>query len=193
MSSRPTRREEVLAVAAELFATKGIAGTTVRDIGEATSMLPGSLYHHFRSKDAIVEEVMQHFLADVVRRTRDVAGGAGTDPLERLHGLVRETLALIEHHPHATSIYQYDRQYLDEHGLLDAVQRVADEVRALWIAAIEAAVAQGSLRADLPVEAIYRSMRDTLWGTHRWPTRDAYSVRELSEMLFSLFTEGSGT
>jgi TetR/AcrR family transcriptional regulator, cholesterol catabolism regulator len=48
------RREEVLRHAGDLFAAKSIAGTTVRDIGDAADMLPGSLYHHFRSKDAIV-------------------------------------------------------------------------------------------------------------------------------------------
>jgi AcrR family transcriptional regulator len=48
------RRAVILARSAELFATRGVAATTVRDIGEAAGLLSGSLYHYFPSKDAIV-------------------------------------------------------------------------------------------------------------------------------------------
>ena len=57
----PTRRSELLLIAAELFATKGFKNTTVRDIAEASGILSGSLYHHFDSKESMVDEILRTF------------------------------------------------------------------------------------------------------------------------------------
>ena len=52
------RRQAILACAAELFATRGVAATTVRQIADEVGILSGSLYHHFESKEAIVDEII---------------------------------------------------------------------------------------------------------------------------------------
>ena len=46
-----TRREELLDLAATMFAQRGLRATTVRDIADAAGILSGSLYHHFASKE----------------------------------------------------------------------------------------------------------------------------------------------
>lgn len=58
-AARPqeSRREPLLEAAAELFATKGYAGTSMRDIGSAVDMLVGSIYYHFNSKEQILLNV----------------------------------------------------------------------------------------------------------------------------------------
>ncbi len=48
------RRDEILAIAAQLFAERGFAATTVREIADAAGILSGSLYHHFDSKASMV-------------------------------------------------------------------------------------------------------------------------------------------
>jgi AcrR family transcriptional regulator len=60
------RREEILATAAELFASSG-ARTSLKEIAAACGILPGSLYHHFESKEAIVVELVQRYQADLDR------------------------------------------------------------------------------------------------------------------------------
>ena len=72
------RRDELLEIAAGLFADRGVRATTVRDIADAAGILSGSLYHHFDSKESMVDEIP----APVPRRTlrkipRDRRGGVG--------------------------------------------------------------------------------------------------------------------
>src|ERR1700741_1583812 len=59
------RRIELVQAAARVFATKGVGNTTMRDIADETGILAGSLYHHFQSKDALLEEVLRPVLDDL--------------------------------------------------------------------------------------------------------------------------------
>ena len=45
-----------------MFAERGLRATTVRDIADSAGILSGSLYHHFKSKEQMVEEVLRDFL-----------------------------------------------------------------------------------------------------------------------------------
>jgi AcrR family transcriptional regulator len=59
-----TRREEILQTAADLFATSGIRAS-MREIADACGILPGSLYHHFDSKEAIVIELVTRYQSEL--------------------------------------------------------------------------------------------------------------------------------
>lgn len=55
----PGPRELILDAATTLFGEKGYAGTTMRDIAGAVGILPGSLYAHIESKEALLLEVAE--------------------------------------------------------------------------------------------------------------------------------------
>jgi AcrR family transcriptional regulator len=46
-----SRRDELLELAATMFAERGLRATTVCDIADSAGILSGSLYHHFSSKE----------------------------------------------------------------------------------------------------------------------------------------------
>jgi len=56
-SNVSARKQEILEIAAQLFATKGYRGTSIRDIGNRAGVLGGSLYHHIKSKNALFVEL----------------------------------------------------------------------------------------------------------------------------------------
>src|SRR5262245_21156183 len=107
-----TRREEILIEAGTLFARRGIAATTVREIGDAVGMLSGSLYHHFTSIEQMVDEISSSYLEDLVTRYRSVQETHRHDPLECLRALIRASFESVARHPHACEIYQNDYNYL---------------------------------------------------------------------------------
>ena len=90
MSIEPTeqsRREQILATAAELFATRGFHGVSVADLGAACGISGPALYKHFASKDAVLAEMLvsisQELLAVGQERVSVAAG-----PHEALAALV---------------------------------------------------------------------------------------------------------
>ncbi len=55
------RREQLLAVALDLFAERGVRGTAVRDIAQAAGITEGLIYHYFPSKSALLQAVMERY------------------------------------------------------------------------------------------------------------------------------------
>jgi AcrR family transcriptional regulator len=83
MPSQGVRREEVLQTAAQLFASSGFR-TSLADIADACGILPGSLYHHFDSKEAIVVELVHRYHDDLDRIAKEA--------LDTLHEPVPRTV-----------------------------------------------------------------------------------------------------
>ncbi|NUT50076.1 MAG: TetR/AcrR family transcriptional regulator [Saccharothrix sp.] len=86
--AKQTRREQILAAAAELFARHGFHGVGIDDIGAAVGISGPALYRHFRSKDAMLGEM----LTSISERLLD--GGANRaaaahDPEHALRELIR--------------------------------------------------------------------------------------------------------
>ena len=190
MASPLDRREVILREAAELFARQGIAATTVREIADAAGILSGSLYHHFASKDDIVDAVLSTFLQDLRAAYDEVLAGAG-DPAERFRGLVRVSLETVALHPRATEIYQNDAHRLRASNGYAYVEESAKAVRAAWVGVLEEGIRSGAFRDDVPVKVVYPLLRDGLWLTARWfrPTK-AYGHDELAADYCRLFSDG---
>ena len=184
------RRDVILERAADLFAKQGVAATTVREIAEAVGILSGSLYHHFASKDEIVDAIVTSFMEDLVTRY-DAVLASESDPHAQLVGLVRASIATSAEHPHATEIYQNDARYLQADDGSAAVVKGARTVRSAWIQVLEGGAAAGVFRDDVPVKVIYPLLRDGLWLTARWfvPTK-TYGYDELAADYVKVFVDG---
>src|SRR5580658_5705157 len=48
------RKQDIMAVAVDLFAQNGFVGTNIQDICAATGLSVGTLYHHFGSKEELL-------------------------------------------------------------------------------------------------------------------------------------------
>lgn len=61
------RRDEIRQKAAHLFESRGYSETTMTEIADAVGILPGSLYHHFTSKEEIAVEILSDLNRDLAR------------------------------------------------------------------------------------------------------------------------------
>lgn len=88
---RGTRRDEILAIAVELLATRGYHGVSMDDIGAAAGVTGPALYHHFAGKEAMLAAalgpVSEQLLAAGRERIRAHPGdpGAALDALIDFH------------------------------------------------------------------------------------------------------------
>jgi len=82
-----SRRDQILATAAELFAARGFHGVSVADLGAACGISGPALYKHFVSKDAVLAEMLVSISEELLRVGGERVAAAG-DPAGAVHGLV---------------------------------------------------------------------------------------------------------
>ncbi|MFD0903880.1 TetR/AcrR family transcriptional regulator [Actinomadura sediminis] len=161
------RREHLVKLAAELFAEKGFQATTVRNIAEEAGILSGSLYHHFDSKESIVDEILTGFFEDIMAAYRRVID-ENDDPRATIAGLVRTAFGTLEPHRAAITVMQNDWNYLKGMERFAYLTKSEDEVEKMWVDTLRAGQEQGVFRLDLDPKLTYRMIRDTVWVAIRW-------------------------
>jgi TetR/AcrR family transcriptional regulator, transcriptional repressor of aconitase len=158
------RREAVVAAAVPLFARKGFAGTTTKELAEAAGISEALLFRHFPSKKHLYEEILR-------------LGCEGHPALECLAALAPSTASLVQMTHFMVRYFLLgkgaDRVELDTrlrlilHSLLEdgeyareLFDRIFELIHPLFAASVEAAVAAG----DLTPDAIHTANR--FWFGH---------------------------
>lgn len=166
-ASKSARRNELLALAAGLFAERGLRATTVRDIADAAGILSGSLYHHFDSKESMVDEILRGFLDDLFGRYREIVA-SGLSPRDTLEALVIASCESFDRWHSAVAIYQSEAKQLSATPRFEYIAEYNLEFRDLWRNVLTEGVRDGSFRPELDVELAFRFLRDTVWVAVRW-------------------------
>jgi AcrR family transcriptional regulator len=140
------RRKAIVAAAVPLFARKGFAGTTTRELAEAASISEALLFRHFPSK--------KHLYAEILH-----LGCEGDPELERLASLEPSTLTLVRmvdcmvrYFLLAGDAERDSRLQLVLHSFLEdgeyareLFETIFGRIHPLFAASIEAAAAAGDL------------------------------------------------
>ncbi|GAA2737648.1 TetR/AcrR family transcriptional regulator [Actinocorallia aurantiaca] len=161
------RREQLLEVAVELFATKGYAETTMRDIADATGILAGSIYHHFASKEAMLDEILRGFLIPLHERFAAVEREGG-GPRETLSELIRISFSCIHDSPHAVAVYQNETDNLLRQEAFAYVGEHSARIEQIWLRVLRAGQESGAIRPDFDAKVAYLFIRDAIWSAVRW-------------------------
>ena len=161
------RRAELLAIAAGLFAEKGFKNTTVRDIADASGILSGSLYHHFDSKESMVDEILVSFQEELFAAYDEVLA-SDDDARTKIERAVRLSFKAIHEHRHEVAIFQNEADYLGGFERFGYLAERNAQSRQVWMTLLTEGVRTGALRPDLNVELTYRFIRDTVWVAVRW-------------------------
>ncbi len=78
-------KELLLQTAYEVFSKKGIMNTRVSDIARAAGVSHGTIFVHFRSLEAMIEEVVALYGQKIAMRTHALAQSSGSSDLLRAH------------------------------------------------------------------------------------------------------------
>jgi AcrR family transcriptional regulator len=165
IGEKANRRQQILAAAAELFARHGFHGVGIDDIGAAVGISGPALYRHFRSKDAMLGEMLRsisHYLLDGGTERAEQAGG----PEDALARLVRFHVDFALQHPSLITV--------QERNLANLVDVDRKQVRALqrryvevWVSTVRAAVpGVGEAQARSAAHAVFGLINSTPYNRH---------------------------
>jgi len=176
----------ILDEAARLFRAQGFHGTSVRDIVRAVDMLPGSLYYHFPTKEALLAAVY----AEGVRRISEAVAGAiagKRDPWERLEAAcIAHLEALLQESDYAQVVIRV--LPADAPSVVAELVRLRDDYERRWVDLVQ----------DLPLArgVDRRSCRLMLLGalnwSQTWYRKGRDSPRTIAKRFVQLLKEPLG-
>lgn len=176
------RREDVLERAGELMAAKGYDGTSMRDIASAVGMLPGSLYYHFPSKEALFLALHRRVVSEMAERVTRVLEGVD-DPWDRLEAASHAHLEGLLLTGNLVAIVS--PEFLGErHEISDAIRAERRSYETIFRDLVKA--------LPLPEEIDRRILRLHLFGALNWtPTwyeeNKGASPGEIARQIFKVF------
>jgi TetR/AcrR family transcriptional regulator, cholesterol catabolism regulator len=167
MSEPSTRRHDLIAIAATEFARRGYRATTMRHIADAAGILAGSLYHHFKSKEEILREVMLESTVQYVAELEEIASRA-ISTSEKIEKAICHRLELYQHQGMSLGVVlQTDKTTLQETMFLE-MRQLGRRIDAAWDKILEEGKASGQLSQNLETRAITYSIVGMLNWAHRW-------------------------
>lgn len=161
---KPSRREQILAAARDLFESHGYEAVTVDQIGAAAGVTGPAIYRHFKKKSdvllALLGRIVEHLNVAAADIVRDL------DPETALLRLIDSHVSVALDDGALLTIYIRERQMLpaDE---MHALRQLQHEFLSSWDEIVQ------SLRPDLSKEEVVVAVRlvTEMIGSSVWYTR----------------------
>ena len=143
------RKKEILDIAEELFTTKGYDNTSTTDILERVGIARGTIYYHFKSKEEILDALIDRIIQGIVHNVKSALSFKTTAPQKLISfiGATRVDSAIgkeITDHVHKPQNALMHQKMLN--SLLAALTPIAAEI-------IKDGIKEGSFSTNYPEEA----------------------------------------
>ena len=188
------RRNQILQLAAKRFAEFGYEATTVREIADDAKILSGSIYHHFNTKDDILDEIIRKPAILMGDRIRHLAA-CESDPETKLVALVILQLDALTKNHDAYSILYNERRFLRRHALFNDVPEYKSYMTKSWGEVLRSGIELGYFRESIDKFLIISTSHRIINTSSDWFMRDGnfnmssirkYSLDEVIEFNIDL-------
>jgi AcrR family transcriptional regulator len=186
---RDQRYHDILERAARLIFQSGYDATSMQEIAEACGLTKAGLYHHIKTKEALLLAIMHYgmdlFDDRVLAKVSDIV-----DPVARLRECMARNIALItQDASKEVTIILHEHQTLTGAAAQEINVRKKRYVRFLEVAFRQASE-RGQIRAVDPTLAAFSFLGVVLW-TFKWYRPDGkLAPQQLSDGMIDLYFEG---
>jgi AcrR family transcriptional regulator len=134
-ADRPSRREQILQAAAQLFAERGSRAVGVDDVGAAVGVTGPAIYRHFASKDAMLAEMLVRISERLLAGGSERVAGAGDDAEAQLRALIAFQVDFALANPALITVQDRDLGSLADADAAE-VRRLQRRYVEVWVAVL---------------------------------------------------------
>lgn len=146
---RKSRRGEILQCFTEMVAERGYDEVSIRDVAEALGISKGTILHHFRSKEALLEQVHSEYMRRRLAEAADFLAEFD-DPVDQLQLIVYQLMLSQQDDRAATVAFSREIVRSAEEEVMAEVRAMRDEYSARVIEIIRRGVQSGAFEAVDP-------------------------------------------
>jgi TetR/AcrR family transcriptional regulator len=183
------QREQILAAAAELFAQRGYAGTSMNDLAAACGVSKATLYHYVRDKQQLLAQISTSHVARLEALVAEVAACVAAERLPaevHLRTLIERFTAVYAGAQHEHRVLTENQRYLDA-AQREAVRAGQRRVVQAFSEAVSALGAQAALPANALTMLLFGMLN---WTFTWWKPGGSVSHAELAPVVSQLFIGG---
>ena len=145
------RRKEILDVAERLFCTQGYDNISTNDILAEIGIARGTLYYHIKSKEDILDAMIDRILDEIIRKAKNIALNESMPVLERLTKTV-----LAANVDTKTGDMILEQVHKPQNALMHAkmLEKLLCQLVPLFVKIIEDGISQNLMQTDYPEDTI---------------------------------------
>jgi AcrR family transcriptional regulator len=188
-SNESERLRQILERAARVICQQGFEATSMQEIAVACGLTKAGLYHHIKTKDALLLAIMNYGMDLFEELVLDRVAGIA-DPLERLRATMARNVELVtQDASKEVTIILHEHQTLTGAAQLEINARKKRYVHFLE-GAFREAIERGQIRPVEPTLAAFSFLGVVLW-TYKWYRADGrLTPAQLGDGMIDLFFAG---
>ncbi|QPQ36505.1 TetR/AcrR family transcriptional regulator [Lysinibacillus sp. JNUCC-52] len=179
------RRNEILDVADELFGQKGFDGTSTNEILEKVGIARGTLYYHFKSKEDIMDALIERYTVQILYCAKEIAANKNISFYERIIGVVM-ALNISDGNGKEVIEHMHKPQNALMHQKIQKV--IVNEVPPVLTGIIREGIEQGLFNTPYPYECMEMivAYTNTVFDDAMVNLTNAEVARRIQALLFNV-------
>jgi AcrR family transcriptional regulator len=177
---RKSRRGEILRCFTEMVAERGYDEVSVRDVAEALQISKGTILHHFRSKEALLEELHSDYMRRRLAEADEFLA-AHPDPVDQLQLIVYQLMLAEQDDRAATVAFAREILRFAEDEVMAEVRAMRARYTELVVAIIRRGVESGAFAPVDPSLAALQLFGMCNWSWTWFEPEGRWSAREIAD------------
>lgn len=182
-------REEFLSKAAEVFEQKGFSPTRISDVAEALELSRSALYHYFKSKDEILQALVEEHTEQVAENMEQFVRSDSGSPASKLRALL--TTVILTRMSGGARIRVLDQLAAEMPPKIKAhFERARKRILASLTTVIQEGIDSGEFRPVDPRTAALAVIGIAVWTSWWYSPSGRQTPQELAEVLVDIAING---
>jgi AcrR family transcriptional regulator len=186
---RKSRRGEILQSFTEMVAERGYDEVSIRDVAEALGISKGTILHHFRSKESLLEELHGDYMRRRLAEAHELLAEF-EDPVDQLQLIVYQLMLTQRDDRAATVAFAREIVRFAEEDVMSEVRKMRHEYSALVAEIIARGVRSGDFGDVDPAMTALQLFGMCNWSWTWFKPDGEWSAEQLAEEFCRTLIDG---
>jgi len=145
------RKTEILDIAERLFLEKGYEKTTINDILIASGMAKGSLYYHFKSKEDVLDGIIERIAEQITLKAWAIANDPALTAHEKIfHIIASSDISGTSNEQVLEELHKSSNALLHQKSIVQTLHAIAP----IMAGVVEQGIQEGIYSTQYPLESV---------------------------------------
>jgi TetR/AcrR family transcriptional regulator, cholesterol catabolism regulator len=186
---RRNRKPDIVRCFSELVAERGYDAVSLRDVAEALEISKGTILHHFRSKDRLLEQVHSEYMQRRLHEARSFLARLDS-PADQVRALIYQLMYAEAHDRAATVAFGREIVRFASEDVMAGVRKMRDEYSALMRDAIARGIESGQFLPADPAVVTLQIFGMCNWSWTWYRPEGAWSAADIADTFTTVLLRG---